>query len=110
MRGVASIFWRELRSFVFSPVSYVVFAVFVFLSGFLFFELLGRYLQAHSEYQGLPARRLADAPTLNSWVVEAYWNTQVTFFVFLVPAPVCAVHLLPRRCRKPLFDPSCRCR
>jgi len=45
MRVVASIFWKELRSYFLSPIAYVVLTGFTAISGFLFYQMVNFFIR-----------------------------------------------------------------
>jgi ABC-2 type transport system permease protein len=82
MRNITAIARREILSFFVSPIAYFVITGFVLLSGYFFFNLLAIFNLAMDRYRMMP---YGDAPNLNQWVVEGYFQTLVVVLVFLVP-------------------------
>ena len=51
VRNVSAIAGRELRGYFVSPIAYVVLSGFAILTGWIFFNLLGRFLQFSTIYR-----------------------------------------------------------
>lgn len=84
MKNILAITKREILSFFVSPVAYFVITGFVLLAGYFFFNLLGIFNIYLSRYAQMPYRG-GEAPNLNQWVVEGYYQTLLVILVFLIP-------------------------
>lgn len=87
MRPVWTIFKKELWQFFAAPVSYVIFAVFIAISGFLFYNIASYFamqcMQA-IQYQGAYNAPLP-AMSVNQWVVRPFFHNLATMAIFLIP-------------------------
>lgn len=84
MRNVTAIAKREILSFFVSPVAYFVITGFVLLSGYFFFNLIGFFNHMIVRSQAMPFLQ-QEPPSVNRWVIEAFYQTLIVVLVFLVP-------------------------
>src|SRR5258708_2334301 len=85
MRNIYAIFRRELLSFFVSPIAYFVITGFVLLGGYFFFNLLTMFNTMVVRFAAIPGRAQYDAPNLNQWVVEPFYQPLIVVLVFLIP-------------------------
>ena len=85
MRNTLAIFRRELLAFFVSPIAYFVITGFILLGGYFFFNLLTMFNAIVQRFSAMPYRGEYDAPNLNQWVVEPFYQTLVVVLVFLIP-------------------------
>jgi ABC-2 type transport system permease protein len=84
MRNIIAIARREVLSFFVSPVAYFVITGFFLLAGYFFYNLLSMfnlYVMQFNAYQFGGG----EAPNLNQWVIEGFYQTLVVVLVFLIP-------------------------
>ncbi|MBI4208223.1 MAG: ABC transporter permease subunit [Deltaproteobacteria bacterium] len=83
MKGLWAIARRELQSYFASPVAYVVFTIFLLLSGYLFFNALLYFnlfsLQA-SQYPWM-----AQQLNINQMVIQPHMHNFVVLLLFVIP-------------------------
>jgi ABC-2 type transport system permease protein len=84
MRNIVAIWRREMLSFFVSPVAYFVIAGFGLLSGFFFFNMLA-YFNVVLERIARAPWGAPQAPNVNQWVIEQYFQTILILLVFLIP-------------------------
>jgi ABC-2 type transport system permease protein len=84
MKSVKAIAGREILSFFVSPVAYFVIAGFVLLAGYFFFNLVLLFQHMLVRIQSMPFVQ-QEAPSVNRWVIESFYQTMVVVLVFLVP-------------------------
>ncbi len=84
MRAVCAIWRRELLSFFVSPIAYFVIAGFGLIGGFFFFNLLAYYNVVIDRVSAMPWAA-NQAPSINQWVGEQYFQTLLIILVFLIP-------------------------
>ena len=90
MSGLFALVRRELRSQLHAPTAWIVAALFLFLSGWFFFNLVWQFAALVRSY-GLYAQMtgtpdVADRLNVNAVVVEGLFSNVLVLFLFLVPA------------------------
>ncbi|HEX6852323.1 MAG TPA: ABC transporter permease [Candidatus Polarisedimenticolaceae bacterium] len=90
MSGLLALVRRELRSQLHAPTAWIVAALFLFLSGWFFFNLVWQFAALVRSY-GLYAQMtgtpdVADRLNVNAVVVEGLFSNVLVLFLFLVPA------------------------
>jgi ABC-2 type transport system permease protein len=85
MRNIFTIARREIHSFFVSPIAYFVITGFFLLAGYFFFNLLGFFNIMQQRYRMMSSYGAGDAPNLNQWVVESFYQTLIVVLVFLIP-------------------------
>ena len=87
MRAVATIFWKEFKSYFISPVGYVVLTGFTALSGFLFYQFLGVFIRVTSLMRGLMEKgQVVREWTLVDDLMEPLFKDLGLFLIIMVPA------------------------
>jgi len=87
MRTIATIFWKELKSYFLSPVAYVVMTGFTALSGFLFYQLLGVFIRVTSLMRGYMVKgQVIREWTLVDDIMGPLYRDLSLFLIILVPA------------------------
>lgn len=90
MSGLIALVRRELRSQLYAPTAWIVAALFLFLSGWFFFNLVWQFAALVRSY-GLYAQvagtpEVADRLNVNAVVVEGLFSNVLVLFLFFVPA------------------------
>jgi len=88
MRHVLAIFGKELRSYFYSPIAYVVIGIFLLISGYFFYGLLAQFLEfsLRSTIQAQYARTLPPVMNVNDYVVRPLFLNLSIIGLFLMPA------------------------
>lgn len=90
MRTVWTIAARELRSFLSSPIAWVVICLFLIIFGGFFWIFLTEFaasLPQAYQYMGNPAyEELLSELNLNGWVLRPLFGNTLVLFLLLVPA------------------------
>jgi ABC-2 type transport system permease protein len=90
MSGLLAVLRRELRSQLYAPTAWIVAALFLFLSGWFFFNLVWQFAALVRSY-GLYAQvagdpSVADRLNVNAVVVEGLFSNVLVLLLFFVPA------------------------
>lgn len=85
MKNIITIMLRDIRSAFFSPLAYGVLSLFVCISGYFFFNLLGSFNFAVAQEARLPVGELSSNLNLNEWVVQGYFQTVLLLLILVVP-------------------------
>lgn len=90
MSGLLAILKRELRSQLHAPTAWIVAALFLFLSGWFFFNLVWQFAALVRSY-GLYAQMagdpsIAEKLNVNAVVVEGLFSNVLVLLLFFVPA------------------------
>lgn len=80
-----SICKREILSYFVSPIAYFLITGLLLLAGYFFFNLLAYFNFALERASQMPGMMGDNAPNLNQWVIEAYYQTLLVILVFLIP-------------------------
>jgi len=87
---VGAVVAREIRAQVYSPIAWIVWTLFLFLSGWFFFSLVYQFVAlvestaSYAEMMQNP--QLMDRLNLNDLVVSGLFGNLLILFVFLIPA------------------------
>ncbi|MBD3162926.1 MAG: ABC transporter permease subunit, partial [Candidatus Eisenbacteria bacterium] len=77
---------REVRSFLSSPVGWIILSVFFFVAGLVFVGLLGRYRLAALSMAQNPQLRAGEAGLhVSDWVVRPYLYNLGSVLLFFIP-------------------------
>jgi ABC-2 type transport system permease protein len=88
MQKIFAIISRDLLSLFVSPIAYLVLTLFLLVSGYFFFGLLGTYNVVLNQYAMVPngMTLLAESNfNLNARVISPYFHVIAMLLVFLVP-------------------------
>lgn len=87
MRAIWSIFKKELFQFFSAPASYGVLAVFLGISGFMFYNIASYFaMQCMQAIQYQTAYNIPLPPmSVNQWVVRPFFHNLAILAVFLIP-------------------------
>ena len=87
MRSVWTIFKKEIWQFFSAPISYVVIAVFLAVSGFLFYNIASYFaMQCIQALQYQSAYNIPLLPmSVNQWVVRPFFHNIAIMAIFLIP-------------------------
>lgn len=86
MRNVISVFQKELKSYFYSPIAYVVLTLFLLISGFVFYLIFteaARQTTMGMEYGPFNAPQ---------WVTRSYFGWLSTILLFLAPLMTMGVY------------------
>lgn len=83
MQNILAIWQREMKSYFVSPIAYVVLMVFLFLTGFFFFSLLGQVVEATMmQAQMGQGAQAIDVPGI---VTRSLFQTTSVVLLFIIP-------------------------
>ena len=89
MSRIAALIAREVRAQVYSPVAWVVWTLFLFLSGWFFFSLVYQFIvivdNAASYAEMMQNREMLDRLNLNEIVVSGLFGNLLLLLVFFIP-------------------------
>jgi len=85
MRQALTVASRELYSMFATPVAWILIAVYLVLTGYIFFLSLGFFLQQIQQIQALQLFQYLDQFNLNDAVIAPSIGTFSIFFIFIVP-------------------------
>ena len=88
MRHVMAIFGKELRSYFYSPIAYVVIGIVLVISGYFFNGYLSFFLETsyRANMQAQMARTMPPALNVNVYVIRPLFQLLSTIVLFLLPA------------------------
>jgi len=86
MRNVFTIAGREVLSFFFLPVVYVLLAAFRALAGYFFFALLSAFNQSLAIYQMMRNPEMMSRFNLNEMVIRPLLHNMSVLLIFVIPA------------------------
>jgi ABC-2 type transport system permease protein len=88
MRNVLAIFNKEMRSYFYSPIAYVVIGIFLFISGYFFYGLLTQFLEfsMRSAIQAQYYRTLPPKMNVNEYVIRPLFLNLSVIGLFMMPA------------------------
>lgn len=86
LRNIAAIAGRELRSYFVSPVAYVVLSGFAILTGWIFFNLLGRFIQFSTIYRQMGNPEMMQQMNLQDMVIQPTLFNVVIILILMFPA------------------------
>ena len=88
MRKFLAIFQKDLKSYFISPIAYVVLAIFLIISGLVFFNLLSSFnlrliqlLQFKMQTPGIEI-----TINLNDWILNPLFHNLGVTFLLMIPA------------------------
>ena len=84
MGAIAAIAGKEIRIYLTTWVSYVLFAIFILISAFFFQRLVIEYQLQSLEFDRYAKHMLAKM-NLTDWVIAPLLQNVVVFFVFMIP-------------------------
>lgn len=82
MRNVWTIAWKDFRSYFFSPIAYIVTAVFLFIMGWMFYFNLQHFFIQNMQFQQFNAGK---AMSVTEGIVRPLYGNMNVIFLFLVP-------------------------
>ena len=86
MSGSIAIAKREILSFFVSPIAYFLITGYVVLGAYFFYALVSFYNNIVRQYQAMSfGGNTGNIPTLNTMVIEGFFQTLVVVLVFLIP-------------------------
>jgi len=87
MRGIGAIYRREINSYFTSPVAYVIITAFLFIAGFIFYNLLSYFaLQCIQSVRYAQLYHTVPPPmNINSWVVTPFMQNLAFTFIIIIP-------------------------
>ena len=88
MRNVLAIFSKEMRSYFFSPIAYVVIGIFLSISGYFFYGLLAQFMEfsMRSTIQAQYYRTLPPILNVNEYVIRPLFLNLSVIGLFVMPA------------------------
>ena len=86
MRNIWAIGWREIRSFFVSPIAYVVISGFGILTGWIFFNLLGRYIQMSTVYRQFGNPQMMQQLNIEQMIVQPTFLNATIILILMFPA------------------------
>ena len=93
MRNFLAIYTKELKSYFVSPVAYVIAGVFLFLSGYLFRNILMQFNMVCLQFSQRAQFMQGQIPplNLNEWVITQFFG--VMDFIWLLVVPMLTMRL-----------------
>jgi len=87
MRGIFTIYKRELKSYFSTPIAYIILGAFLFFTGFFFYNILSYFSLAciQSMQYAQMYRRPPTPMNVNSWVVQPFFYNLAVISLFLIP-------------------------
>lgn len=82
MKNIWSIARRDFRAYFTSPVAYIVIALMLLVSGFMFQNILASFVQRQMTYHGFG---MGKTPSLGEGVIQPFYGSINTVFLFLFP-------------------------
>jgi ABC-2 type transport system permease protein len=95
MKSVFTIFRKELNSYFYSPIAYVVLFVFFVLSGIFFFLYLQSFAQAQTDPR---LTFVEEGINLNEVVIRPFFGTISVLFLLLIPLMTMRLIADERKC------------
>ena len=86
MRGILAITKKELKSFLYSPIAYMLTAFFLVVTGFFFYSIVGfvnDYVMRAMQYQQY--QQVAQQININQLLYEPFFNNMTIVLMFLLP-------------------------
>lgn len=83
MKDIWTIAWRDFRSYFTSPIAYIIIALFLFILGWMFFNMLDIFLM--SQMQQNPMGMGRPQMNLNDGVIRPLFGNMNVVFLFMVP-------------------------
>lgn len=87
MRKTLAIFNKEFKSFFYSPMAYVIIAIFTLITGYLFYNVLSWFVQ-QSFMMTMQAQQYQQAPpkfNINLQLIRGYFGTLAFISLFILP-------------------------
>ena len=101
MRNFAAIYLKEMRSYFGSPIAYVMAAVFLFFTGYIFQNLVFEFHQMSRYFsQDVMAGKRGGVNT-NDVIIADFYSLQ--FFVWLIVTPMLTMRLYAEEQRQGTF-------
>lgn len=85
VRNAWAIAWRDIRGYFVSPIAYVVLSGFGILTGWIFFNLLGRFLQMSTIYRQFSNPQMMARLNLNDMVIQPTLFNIVVILIIMFP-------------------------
>ncbi|MEZ4272708.1 MAG: ABC transporter permease subunit [Myxococcota bacterium] len=85
MIGTLSVARKELLLYLTTWTSYALFAVFLQISGFFFYELLEQFQRRRLDYIDLRAVGIIESMNLNDMVLAPMFGSMAGYFIFIMP-------------------------
>ena len=82
MQNMMLIAKRDLKMYFISPIAYIIIAVFLFLMGWMFFNLLSYYSQSLQQFGAIS---YGQKPTLSENVIRPLYGNMNVIMLFIVP-------------------------
>jgi ABC-2 type transport system permease protein len=88
MRKTFAIFEKEFKSFFYSPLAYVVIAVFTVLTGYFFYKFLSSFVNyiMFATYQAQQMRQMPPKFNVNVMLIRGYFMNLGVISLFILPA------------------------
>jgi ABC-2 type transport system permease protein len=88
MRNILAIITKEMKSYFYSPIAYVVIGIFLALSGYFFYGLLAQFLDysLRSTIQAQYYRTLPPIMNVNEYVIRPLFLNLSVIGLFIIPA------------------------
>lgn len=103
MGNIFAIYWKEMRSYFGSPVAYVMAAVFLFFTGYIFQNLVFEFHQMSRYYaQDIVDKQQRGGVNANDVIVTDFYSLQ--FFVWLIVTPMLTMRLYAEEQRQGTFE------
>ncbi len=87
MRKTLAIFIKEFKSFFYSPLAYVIIAIFTLITGYLFYNVLSWFVE-QSFMLAMQAQQYRQAPpkmNVNLHLIRGYFGTLAFISLFILP-------------------------
>ncbi len=85
MNNVWAIAWKELRSYFLSPIAYVVLAGFLFIMGFMFWNMLAQFSRFVAIYSSMQQPGMMEQLNLNDMVIAPLLGNMTVVFILIMP-------------------------
>ncbi len=85
MTNIWAIAYKELRSYFYSPVAYVVMAGFLLISGFMFWNMLAQFSRYVAIYSSMQQPGQMEQMNLNDWVLSPLLGNMIIVFIMIIP-------------------------
>ena len=82
MKNIWTIAKKDFRSYVSSPIAYIVIAVFLLIMGWMFFFILQHFVQQASQFQQF---QMGKGPSIAEAVIRPIYGNMNVVLLFLIP-------------------------